>query len=261
MIHRLIVALALMVPGLPAQTPGGPWAAVEVGLEEKQGRTLPLDVVLMDEQGHPAPLRRLVDKPTLLTLNYFRCTLVCTPQLNGLLEVLEKIPAQPGTDFQVLTVSFDPRDTPDMAARKRSNYLAKLQRPFPPEAWRFLTGSGEATAALAEGVGFRYQKQGDGYAHPAALILVSPKGVITRYLYGSATLPADLQMAIEEAARGESRPSINKLLSICFRYDPQGGRYLFSVTRLAAVVILTASVIYILALVVQGRRTRRVGRP
>jgi protein SCO1/2 len=229
-------------------------APPQVGLLEKVGQVLPLDLQLMDEQGLPVRLRTLVDKPTILTLNYFRCAGVCTPQLNGLQETVEQVQALPGKDFQILTVSFDPRDTPEIAARKRANYLARFHRPFPPEAWRFLTGGEATTAALAEEVGFRFQRSGDGYTHPAVLILVSPKGRITRYETGTPTLPAELQLALEEASRGEVQPSVNKWLKLCYRYDPQERREVLSVTRVAAALTLLAGGGFVLILLIKGRR-------
>ena len=262
MINRLVYP-CFLAGALCAQNPPLPKLEPEVGLVEKLGQLLPLELVLTDEQGAPVKLRSLVDKPTILTLNYFRCAAVCTPQLNALQETLEQVGAVPGQDFQVLTVSFDPRDTAVIAAKKRANYLEHFHRPWPAEAWRFLTGSEATTATLAEGVGFQFRRQGDGYVHPAALILVSPKGQITRYLYGANTLPAELQIAIEEAARGEVRPSVNKWLSLCFRYDPEGRRYVLSLTRVAATCTLLAAGGFVLYLWLKGpgRMARPQDRP
>jgi protein SCO1/2 len=213
----------------------------EVGIDEKLGARLPLDLTLNDEDGRPVALRTLLDKPTVLTLNYFRCAGICTPQLNGMVDVLNQIQAQPGQDFQVLTVSFDPRDTPEVAQQKRANYLKQVKRPISPTAWRFLTGPGEATKALADSVGFKFKAQGDDFIHPAALMLLSPGGKVTRYIYGISYQPADLQMAVLEAAQGETRPTVNQWLQFCFSYDPQGRGYVFSVTRVAATIILLSA--------------------
>ena len=172
---------------------------------------------------HP---RTLIDKPTILTLNYFRCAGICTPLLNGVVEVLNRTKAEPGKDFQVVTVSFDDRDTPEIAAQKRTNYLKEIKRPFPPSAWRFLTGdAAPPRKALADSVGFKFKREGDDFIHAGAIIVLSPKGKVTRYMYGITYLPADLQMAVHEAARGEAQPTINKLLKFCFSYDPAGRKY------------------------------------
>ncbi|WP_243317524.1 SCO family protein [Geothrix paludis] len=237
-------------PAAPAFTPQ------EVGIDEKLGATLPLDLVLNGEDGQPVTLRQLIDKPTILTLNYFRCAGICTPQLNGVVEVLNRTEAIPGKDFQVLTVSFDERDTPEMAAQKRTNYLGELTRPFPPAAWRFLTGPATASRALADAVGFRYKRVGEDFVHAAAIIFISPQGKVTRYMYGVTYLPADLQLAAQEAGRGEAQPTINKFLKFCFSYDPAGRRYVLNTTAISATVTILAALIFVVFLVRRGRKTK-----
>jgi protein SCO1/2 len=231
----------------------------EVGVDEKLGQTVPLDLVLKGEDGKPVTLRSLINKPTILTMNYFRCAGICTPQLNGLAEVLNKVQAEPGKDFQVITVSFDDRDTPEMAAQKRTNYLAEMTRPFPPSAWRFLTGDAATTRALADSVGFKYKRVDDGFIHAAAAMVLSPTGKVTRYMYGITYLPADVDMALQEAARGEAHPSINKLLSFCFSYDPQGRKYVVDFTRLSMAITLLAAIIFAIVLFSKGRSKNTSG--
>lgn len=249
--------LLLAAPGLRAQAPAAPEAPAfspqEVGVDEKLGQSVPLDLVLKGEDGQPVALRRLIDKPTILTMNYFRCAGICTPQLNGLAEVLNKVSANPGRDFQVITVSFDDRDTPEMAAQKRTNYLGEITRPFPSGAWRFLTGDAATTKALADSVGFKYKRVGDDFVHAGAIMILSPQGKVTRYMYGITYLPADLDMALQEAARGEAHPSINKLLKFCFSYDPQGRKYVLNFTKLSMAITLLGAVIFLLVLVLKGR--------
>ena len=214
------------------------FAPGEVGIDEKLGATIPLDLVLNDEDGNPVKLGTLMDKPTILTLNFFRCTGICTPLLNGVVEVINQTEALPGKEYQVITVSFDDRDTPAIALGKRTNYLKQIQKPFPPSAWRFLTGEGGTTKALCDAVGFKFKRQGDQFIHAGAIVFLSPKGQVTRYMYGVTFLPADFQMAVGEASRGEARPTIAKFLKFCFSYDPAGRRYVFSATRTSATVIL-----------------------
>lgn len=239
-------------PG-PATSPSPTFTAQEVGVDEKLGQTAALDVPLKDEEGRPVTLRALLDKPTILTMNYFRCAGICTPQLNGLTEVLNRVQAVPGKDFQVITVSFDPRDTPEMALQKRTNYLGQITRPFPPTAWRFLTGDEAATRALADSLGFKYKRVGEDYIHAGAAMMLSPQGKVTRYLYGITYIPADVDMAIQEAARGEANPSINKLLQFCFSYDPQGRKYVLNFTKLSMAITLAAVLIFAIVLVLKGR--------
>lgn len=228
----------------------------EVGIDEKLGTTIPLDLELLGEDGKPVTLRQLIDKPTILTLNYFRCAGICTPQLSGVVEVLNRTQAIPGQDFQVLTVSFDERDTPEVAAQKRTNYLGEITRPFPPAAWRFLTGPGATTKALADAVGFKFKRVDDDFVHAAAIIFISPKGQITRYMYGTSYLAADLQMAAQEAARGEAQPTISKFLKFCFSYDPVGRKYVLNTTSISAVLIILAAAIFVFTLVRRGRKAK-----
>ncbi len=259
------LALAAFPVALKAQTAQAPappattapaFKPEEVGIDEKLGTFIPLDLELKDETGKPVTLRQLIDKPTILTLNYFRCAGICTPQLGGVAEVLNRTQAIPGTDFQVLTVSFDERDEPEVAAQKRTNYLSEITRPFPPAAWRFLTGPGATTKALADAVGFKFKRQGDDFIHAAAIIFLSPKGQVTRYMYGVTYLPADLQLAAQEAARGEANPTINKFLKFCFSYDPAGRKYVLNTTTIGATVILLAALGFLVTLVRRGRKTK-----
>ncbi len=141
--------------------------AEQVGIDEKLGARVPLDLVLNDENGEPVTLGSLIDKPTILTLNYFRCAGICTPLLNGVADVVNQIKDQPGQDFQVITVSFDPGDTPEIAAQKQANYLKEIKRPIAPAAWRFLTGPAPATRALCDAVGFNFKAQGTVSSTPA----------------------------------------------------------------------------------------------
>jgi protein SCO1/2 len=240
---------------LLAGTNAPPPAVQEVGIDEKLGATIDLKQPLRGEDGSPVTLAGLVDKPTLLTLNYFGCPGLCTAQLQGVVDVLNRTRAVPGKDFQVVTVSFDPRDTPEIATQKRLNYFQEFTRPVPLPAWRFLTGGQSATKALADAVGFRFKAQNADFIHPAAIIVLSPRGQVTRYLYGVSYLPADLEMAVQEAAQGQARPTINRILSICFSYDPTGRRYVFQFTRVAALLTLVAAAGFVLVL----KRRAKVG--
>jgi protein SCO1/2 len=241
---------------LKAQPLTPSFSSEEVGINEKLGASIPLDLELKAEDGKPVTLRQLIDKPTILTLNYFRCAGICTPQLGGVAEVLNRTQAIPGRDFQVLTVSFDERDEPEVAAQKRTNYLGEIKRPFPPAAWRFLTGPAATTKALADAVGFKFKRVNDDFVHAAAIIFISPKGVVTRYMYGTTYLPADLQLAAQESARGEAQPTISKYLKFCFSYDPAGRRYVLNTTSIGAAIIILGALVFLFALTRKGRQTK-----
>jgi len=244
----LLLCTALLARGQGAGEP-------EVGVTERLGQKANLSVILRDEEGREVPLRSLLDKPTLLTLNFFRCTGICTPLLNGVAEMVNRSPdLVPGRDFQILTVSFDGRDTPEIALRKKQNYLKQMQRPFPPSAWRFLTGPPEATKALCDSVGFRFKRDGDQFVHPGVVVFLSPEGTITRYMYGVTFLPAEVAMAVAEARKGEAEPTVARLLPFCYSRDPQGRRTVLEVTRVAGLATL------LLAALVVGAVLLRKGR-
>jgi protein SCO1/2 len=228
-------------------------------MTERLGATVPLDLVLRDEAGAPIRLGDALDKPTVLALVYFRCAGICSPLLNGLTGVVERTGLRPGRDFQVLTVSFDDRDDPPLAANKKRNYLAGLSPGFPPDAWRFLTGDAATTKRLADAVGFGFRREGEDFVHPAVLTLLAPGGKITRYLYGISFLPFDVKMAVVEASRGLAVPTSSRILQLCYRYDTAGRRYFLDVTRLAGIATAGALVLFGAGLALRSRRRRGAG--
>lgn len=243
-----LLLLALCARPSPAVEFGG------VGIVEKLGSSLPPDLELVDEDGKKVSLRRLVDRPTVLALVYYRCAGICTPLLVGLTRTLNELALEPGRDFKVVTVSFDPLDTPAIAKEKRLNHLRMLQRPFPPAAWRFLTGSQGSTRALADSVGFGFVKKGDDYVHPAALMILSKDGKLTRYMHGTTFPPADLQMALTEAASGIARPAVSKFLGFCYAFDPESRRHVFRLNRAFGALTLAAAALFLAALLLAGRK-------
>jgi len=245
------VASGLAHAEAPAESPPG------VGIDEKLGQTIPLDLKLIDEQGERIALRELIDRPTILTLNYFRCTGLCTPLLNGVADVLKHTDQIPGKDFRVVTVSFDPRDDAELAAAKKENYVKQFGPSFPASAWRFLTGDPISTKQLADSVGFSFIKHGEDYIHPGAIMVLSPAGRVTRYLYGVTFLPFDVKMAVTEAAQGQARPTIARFLSFCYSYDPAGHRYFFNITRVAAAFTLVLAAGFGIATALRRKRRSR----
>jgi protein SCO1/2 len=236
MTARRVVLLSLLAVALsrPAHAEAPISPPSDVGIDEKLGQTVPLDTMLVDEEGNRVSLRSLLDKPTLLTLNYFRCAGLCTPQLNSIAELLQRTDQIPGKDFQILTVSFDPRDNAELAARKKASYLKELSPSFDQKAWRFLTGDPASTKRLADAVGFHFAKHGDDYVHAGALIVLSPEGKVTRYFMGLTYLPFDVKMAVAEASHNQTGPTIARFLKFCYSYDPNGRRYVLDITRVSA---------------------------
>src|ERR1700690_2387421 len=229
----------------------------EVGIDEKLGEVIPLDITFTDEQGRSVMLRDLVTKPTILNFVYYSCSHTCPVLLSGLAEVLSRIELTPGRDFNVITVSFDETDSPDLAAQKKTDYLKAAGKEFPAQSWNFLTGDKEAIMKITRAAGFGFKRAPDGFAHPVALILLSPQGKITRYLYGVKFLPMDLTLAITEASKGLAVPTVNKVLLFCFSYDPEGRRYVFNILKITAVATIFFIVIFIGWLILSVKRASR----
>jgi protein SCO1/2 len=254
MIRKLIVFILILSAAAAASAQMK--ASAEVGIDEKLGSQVALDTILKDENGADVTLRQYVDKPSILVFNYFRCPGICPLILGSLVDVVNQMKLEPGKDYRLIAVSFDPTDTPAMAREKKANYLNRMKRPFSPDSWHFLTGTEESTKVVADSTGYKYRKQGDMYIHPGAIMVLSPKGVISRYLYGNSFLPADVAMAIQEAGGGQVLPSISRVLSFCYTRDPQGRGYVFSITRFAGAVILLIAVIFVV-FVLRGRSKAR----
>lgn len=230
------MAALLFLAGVGAVVAASP---VGVGVDEKLGQKIPPELTFNDESGQPVTLQALLGRPTVLALVYYECPGICTPLLNNLAETLDRVDLPAGKDYQVITISFDPTDTPAVAAKKRANYLKQLHRPFPPEAWRFLTTSDtNAIAAITDAVGFRYQKTGKDFNHPGVLTILSADGKVMRYLLGTSFLPFDIKMAVIEAGKGKPMPTLNRMLAFCFSYDPEGRKYVFSTLKVAGVATL-----------------------
>ena len=244
----IVLFLAFSSMGAPQRK-----APSAVGIDEKLGKQVALDVVLKDENTNDLTLGRLVDKPTILMFNYYSCPGICPVLLNSMVNVVNQIQLKPGKDFRLISISFDPADTPEQARQKKANYLNMLKRQFSPDAWYFLTGSAENTKAVANSAGFNYRKQGDMYVHPGAIIVLTPKGIISRYLYGTTFLTADVAMAIREAAGGNVRPTISKVLAFCYAYDPAGRTYVFSLTRFVGAATLVLAIVFVI-FVLRGKR-------
>lgn len=229
---------------------------VEVGVVEKLGETIPLDLQFLNESNDTVSLGELIDKPTILSFVYFDCPGLCSPLLEGISEVVEKLDMDLGTDYQVITISFNTEDTPEKAIIKKNNFVTKIGEDN-RKHWIYLTGQQDNILDITGAVGFKYKPQGLDFAHPSAIILLSPEGKITRYLYGISFLPFDVKMAVIEAQQGIARPTINKILEYCFAYDPNGRTYTLQVTRLVGSLMLFILGIGFIILVIRGRRKEK----
>lgn len=218
-----------------------------IGIEEKLEGILPDNIVLINEYGQQVNLKALVGKPTVISLVYFRCPGVCSPLLNGIVKTVDMTDFEPGKEYNLITVSFDPTEDYHLASEKKNSYLGELERKVPVDSWRFLTGDSINIQKVTEALGFRYQKKDKDYIHSAAIMVLSPEGKIIRYLYGTDFLPFDFKMAVTEAQEGKAVPTISKIVKMCFSYDPEGRKYVLNLTRIVGVgMILMLGVFVVL---------------
>lgn len=225
-----------------------------IGIDEKLGQFIPLDLTFYDEKGNPVSLKQLIHTPLILAPVFYRCPNVCSFLLFNLTGVINKLPSEPGKEYQVWTVSFDETEKPDLAFEKKKMYLKMIEKPFPEDAWRFLTGDKENIHKLTDAIGFHFKKQGDDFLHPVTLVILSPDGKITRYMYGTEFLPFDLKMALLEASEGRVGPTLSKVLRFCFSYDPKGRKYVFNTLKVTGIVTLLFALSFILFLVFKGKK-------
>lgn len=207
-----------------------------VGITEHSGAQVPLDLEFVADDGKPVRLRTYFDgkKPVILNLGYYRCPMLCGLVLSGLLQGLKETAWSVGREFEVVTVSIDPLETPTLARLKKESYMAEYGRPGAAAGWHFLTGREENIRKLADAVGFgyRYVPERGEYAHAAVLFMVTPDGHIARYLYGVLYAAGTLRMALTEAGQGKVGTTADRILLTCFHYDAEQGRYVVAAMTL-----------------------------
>jgi protein SCO1 len=237
-----------------------PTALREIGFEQRLDEHLPLDTPLRDEQGGVVQLGDYFGKrPVVLVFAYYDCPMLCTLAINGLSSALKVLSLDPGADFEIVTVSIDPRDTPAAAAAKKAGYLERYTRTGAAAGWHFLTGDQPSIDRLTRAAGFRYawDPETKQFAHPTGIIVLTPDGRMARYLFGIEYGPRDLRLAIIEASDGNVGSPVDALLLYCYHYDPMTGRYGVAIMR--AMRIAGAATVLTLGgfIVVMLRRERR----
>ena len=206
-----------------------PKALEKVGVSEHPGGQIPLDLPFVDSAGQSLTLRPFFDgrRPVLLTMNYSSCPMLCSLQLNGLFEGLATLPWNIGDRFQMVTVSIDPLETTERAAQSKNKYLKIYARPGSAPGWHWLTGRQEQIQKLADavGFGFTYDKDSSQFVHPAVVMICTPDGRVSRYLYGVQFDPQTLRLSLVEAAAGKIGTTLDRVLLYCFHYDSKSGHY------------------------------------
>lgn len=256
------VCLAALAGAAPAHAQGGTPDQIlaSVGFDQRLDAQAPLDLTFRDEQGQPARLGGYFgSKPVILLLAYYQCPNLCTLALTQLVETLRGLEFDVGDQFEVVTVSIDPRETPTLAAAKKATYLARYGRDGAAAGWHFLTGDQAAIAPLAQAIGFRYAYDPalDQYAHPTGIVLLTPQGRVSRYFYGLGYTPRDLRFGLEEASNSRIGSPIDQVLLRCYHYDPVSGKYNLVVMNLVRVGGLAAALILGAFMAVMLARERR----
>jgi protein SCO1/2 len=223
-----------------------------VGFEPPLNAHLPLDLAFRDEMGRSVLFREYFSqKPVLLAFVYYGCPMLCDQTEQGVVGALRMLSFNPGRDYEVVFVSFDPRESPDMAAQKKELAMTHFRRPETAAGWHFLTGSKESIDALTKAANFRYSfdEKSGLFAHAAGIMLLTPDGRISRYFYGVEFPARDVRLGLVDASAGKIGTPIDRALLFCYRYDPTSARYsasILSIIRLAGVATILGLVAAIL---------------
>ena len=247
----LLVALFVLVlifpPTFPtAQATSTTNVAQNVAFDQRLGEQVSSELSFVDEQAQPVKLGDYFHvKPMVLTLNYFSCPNLCSLELDQLTGTIADISLNLGEDYDIISVSIDPRDTSNIASQKKWQYIRRYARPGRGAGWHFLTGDKSAIEALTQAVGFRYDydAENDEFAHPIGLIVLTPEGKIARYLYGVDYAANDLRLALVEASQNKIGTAIDQILLLCYHYDPSTGKYspmVLNIVRLSGGIMVLA---------------------
>jgi protein SCO1/2 len=254
-------------PSAPLSVPPpGPAALEQVpilrqaGLDQRLDQPVPLDAPFVDQDGRDVRLGDYFgERPVVLALVYYECPMLCTQVLNGLTSSLSLIKFNPGQDFDVLAVSFDPGEGPGLAREKKNGYMERYKRPGTEGGFHFLTGTQEAIDRLTDAVGFRYayDEKTDQYAHAATIIVLTPEGHVSRYFYGIEYMPRDVRLGLVEASQNRIGSMVDQALLLCYHYDPSEGKYGVAIINLIRLIGALVIAIFGAFVFVSLRRERR----
>lgn len=238
----------------------------KVGFDQRLDNQLPLDLTFKDETGANVGLDSYFGpkhkKPVVLLFVYYECPMLCTQVLNGFVRALKPLGLKAGDEFEILTVSINHRETPELAARKKANYIELLGRPEVAKGWHFLTGDEASIAKFADAAGFRFMwdPEIEQYAHPGGLLVVTPEGRVSRYFFDVEFSPRDLRFALQEASKESIGSLTDRVLLLCYHYDPTTGKYGFAITNFIRLLCGLTVVALGSFMFVMMRRERRLTR-
>jgi protein SCO1/2 len=266
-ISFIVILFAVAAPALDrgqdlpgAREPDTPGTVVSrISFDQKLSQRLPLDRRFRDDSGREIALGELFGRrPVIVVPVYYRCPLLCNQTLNALTRSLRPLSFDAGKDFDVVAISIDPDETPELASKKKAAYLERYDRPGTESGWHFLTGNQASIAAVAESIGFRYtyNPQTKLYAHAAGIVVVTPDGRLSRYYYGIDYPAKDLQAELKRAGSGRIGSPTSNLLLLCYDYDAATGKYTLSILRLTRVLCVATVLVLASFLFVMFRRDR-----
>jgi protein SCO1 len=234
----------------------------QIGIDQQIGEQLPLDIPFTDETGRSVRLGDYFGKrPVILALVYYECPMLCTQVLNGLVSALGVMNFEPGREFDVVAVSFNPKEGPGLASQKKASYMERYGRPHTAGGWHFLTGTEDSIRRLTKAVGFRYafDDKSQQFAHGAAIQLLTPKGILARYFYGIEFSARDIRFGLIEASEERIGTAIDDVLLLCYHYDPSSGKYGAAVLGLVRLGGIATVLAFLGFLTVSLRRERAAG--
>jgi len=266
---RAIAAALAAVTALPvaAQQYGLPAMLQGVGIEQKLNSQLPLEARFRDETGAPVRLGNYFKgRPVIVNLVYYQCPMLCNMVLTGMVNTLRRLSLNPGADFDIVTISFDPGETPQLAAAKRQTYLNKYNRPGADASWHFLTGDESQIHQVTEAVGFHYRwdDRQKAWAHASGIFIATPEGKMSRYIYGVYYPGRDVRLSLVEASANKIGTLNDQILLFCYHYDPKNGKYglvIMNFIRLLCTVTVLLLAAFVITMLRRERRAAPVWRP
>jgi protein SCO1/2 len=248
-------------PGEPAKSKPGVLGRIRI--DQRLNEQVPLDLPFVDETGREVRLRDFFGRrPVILALVYYECPMLCTQVLNGLVTALGVLNFEPGREFEVVAVSFNPREGPGLASQKKANYLERYGRPHTAAGWHFLTGKEDSIKRLTDAIGFRYEFDPEiqQYAHGAGIEVLTPKGAISKYFYGIEFSARDIRLGLIEASEDRIGTPIDDVLLFCYHYDPATGKYGAAVLRLVRIAGVATVLVFLSFLTISLRREKAASR-